>query len=166
MNYSPKHNDIKMRAIYGGLVILSFVFMNVGTGAVNAVCRAVSVLCLVLGIYLFIRYDLTTYTYIVMDNGDRLDFYINRTTGKRGSYVCYYALNDIVSVEDYKKGTKKEIEQKYGKTFFYNYCHNRFALSRQVIVFKNTGYHDAVIVELSPECVAYLKSHVKQTEEN
>ena len=165
MNYSPKHNDTKIRAIYGGLVILSFVFMSVGTGVVGAVCKAAAILCLALGLYLCIRHDLTTFSYIVMDKGNRLDFYVDRAVGKRGSYVCYYSLDDVACIEDYKKGTKKEIEEKYGKVFFYNYCHNRFTGIRQVIVFENTGYYDAVIVELSQECVDYLKSNIKQNEE-
>lgn len=165
MNYSPKHNDIKMRAIYGGLVILSFVFMSVGKGTLGAVFKAMSLVCLATGLYLCIRHDLTTYTYIVMNNGNRLDFYIDRAIGKRGAYVCYYTLDDIACIQDYKRSKRSEITKKYGKVFFYNYCHNRFSGKKQIIVFENQGYCDAVIVELSRECVSYLQANIRKDKE-
>lgn len=165
MNYSPKHNDMKMRILYGGLVILSFVFMSVGKGPLGAIFKALSILFLAAGLYLFIRHDLTSFSYIVMENGGRLDFYVNRTTGKRGAYVCYYTLDDILCIEDYKKGKKAELSQKHGKVFFYNYCHNRFCGNKQIIVFENQGYCDAVIVELSKECVDYLRSNTNKYEQ-
>ena len=119
MNYSPKHSDTKMRLIYGALIVIGLALASVGAGAVKAVLSSVSLICIALGLYLFIRYDLTTYTYIVMENEGRQDFYIDRAVGKRGSYVCYYPLCDLVLAEAYEKDTKKKLYEKYNKIFAY-----------------------------------------------
>ena len=161
MNYSPKHNDTKMRAVYGMLIVLGLCLTSVGTGVVRAILMSVGLVCLSIGLYLFIRYDMTTFTYIVMENEGRLDFYIDRVVGKRGSYVCYYPISDLALAEKYEKGTKKRLYEKYDKIFVYNYCHNRLRGEKYVLVFENDGYYDGVIVELDGVCFEYLKNQIK-----
>ena len=68
MNYSPKHDDTKIRAIYGALIVLGLAFTVIGTGLVKTVFTALSLVFIATGLYLFIRHDLTSYTYIVMEN--------------------------------------------------------------------------------------------------
>lgn len=161
MNYSPKHDDTKIRAIYGALIVLGLAFTAVGTGLIKTVFTALSLAFIATGLYLFIRHDLTSYSYIVMENEGRLDFYVDRVVGKRGAYVCYYPLCDAVSLQTYERGTKKALGEKYGKVFVYNYCHNRFCKERHIIVFKNDGYYDAVICQLDPQSVGYLNKCIE-----
>ena len=157
MKYSPRHEDTLMRAIYGVLVIAAFVMMSFGTGIVRAVLLSASVVCLGVGLYLFMRHDLTTYTYIVMENEGRLDFYVDKSTGKRGAYVCYYPLCDAIGVFPLEKGAKKELSAKHGKVFFYNYSHNRFCQNKYVVLFQNDGYCDGVICQLDSGSVTYIE---------
>ena len=167
MKFSPNHSDSRMRAVYAALVIIAFVCMSFGEGVVRAVLLSLGLVCLGTGLYLFIRCDMTTYTYIVMENEGRLDFYIDKATGKRGAYVCYYPLKDAVCLEVYEKGTKKSINERFGKTFIYNYCHNKLSGEKYILVFDNEGYHDAVIIELDQKSLEYLKAGIsKETEQN
>lgn len=161
MKFSPSHRDLVIRSIYGALVVGAFVMMGIGTGVVRTVLLSVSLVSLAAGLYLFIRYELTTYTYIVMENGKRLDFYVDKAVGKRGAYVCYFPLSDAKEFCKYTKGVKKEISQKHGKTFFYKYYHNAFSAERYVMVFQNDGYCDAVIMELDRASVEYLSGAMK-----
>ena len=166
MNYAPPHNDTKMRTIYAILVAAGLALYFVGTGWVKAVLTALSLVFLATGLYLFIKHDLTTYTYILMENEGRQDFYVDRVVGKRGTYVCYYPLCDAVCLEEYKKGTRHILEEKYGKVFVYNYCHNRFSGKKQVLVFENDGYYDAVIIELDEMSINVVKSYLSLYSEN
>ena len=59
--------------------------------------------------------------------------------------------------EKYEKGTRDKVTREYGKVFIYNYTHNRFCGDKQILVFKNECYYDAVIVELSGECFDYIQ---------
>ena len=77
MKYSPSHKDTVMRAIYGFLIILGFALLLVGEGLLKTIFTSLSMVLLVTGMYLFIRYELTTFTYIVMENEKRLDFWVD-----------------------------------------------------------------------------------------
>ena len=153
-----------MRAIYGSLLVAAFILMGFGTGYVRAILMSLSVLCLGAGMYLFIKHEITTYSYIVMENDSRLDFYVDKTTGKRGAYVCYYPLCDALAIIKYEKGTKKEIRSKYGKAFTYNYCHNRFCGEKYIIVFQNDTHRDAVICQLEKPHAEYIKKAIPKEE--
>lgn len=161
MKFSPNHNDNRMRMIYGGLVVCAFVGMCFGTGIVRTVLLSLSMVVLAVGIFLFIRCDMTTYTYIVMENEKRFDFYIDKSTGKRGAYVCYYPLSDAVCLEKYDRAKRNELKKKYGKVFIYNYCHNKLVGEKYILVFKNDGYHDAVIIELDEGSLKYLNTAIE-----
>ena len=163
MKFASKHNDNLMRSIYAFLVVASLIFMNIGTGIVHTVFMSLSVVSLAVGLYLFMRHEMTTFTYIVMENEGRLDFYVDKSSGKRGAYVCYYPLSDTVAFQKYEKGTKKEIYQKFGKTFVYNYRHNRFCKDNYIIVFQNEGYCDAVICQLDEKHQELLKLAISKS---
>ncbi|MBO5287649.1 MAG: hypothetical protein J6B34_05940 [Clostridia bacterium] len=148
MNYTPKHKDVTMRAIYAFLLLFSMVIVNVGTGLVHTILMSIALVMLAVGAFLFIRYDLTSFTYIAIEKEKDFDFFIDKTVGKRNGYVCYYPLSDAISLEKWGRETKKALKARYGKIFFYNYCHNQFKTEKQVLVFKNDNYYDAVIIEL------------------
>lgn len=160
MKYTPKHTDNAMRAIYGALTVGSLACMNIGTGLVRTILMSLSVIFLATGMYLFLKHEITTYSYIIMESENRLDFYVNKLTGKRGAYVCYYPMSDALAIEKYEKGTKRAIEQKYGKTFFYHYYHNRFCGKKYVVVFQNNEYCDAVICQLEPTYADYIQKAI------
>jgi hypothetical protein len=128
-----------------------------GEGIAKIVFTTLSLVFIATGLYLFIKHDLTTYTYIVMENEGRLDFYVDRVVGKRGSYVCYYPLSDLILVEKYEKGITRELNKKYGKTFVYKYLHNKFGNEKYIILFKNQGYNDAVVCQLDTSSFEYIK---------
>lgn len=163
MNYTPKHNDNRIRAIYASLIVIAFICMSVGTGLLKTVLMSLSVIFLITGLFLFIKHDLTSFSYIVMENEGRLDFYINKITGKRGNYVCYYPLSDVEALEKYEKGTKKQLYQKYGKVFIYHYAHNRFSEEKYVLVFKNDEYYDAVVCEFDNKNYELLKLGIEKS---
>ena len=160
MSFSPKHNDVKMRAIYGALIVLSVAFMNIGTGLVRTIFMCITVVCLCTGLFLFTRFEMTTFSYIIRDNEGELDFYVDKATGKRGSYVCYYPLKDCVTVEKATKGIKNKIQENHGKTFFYSYHHNKFAKNKYIVVFQNDGYCDGIICELDEKSLELLNRGV------
>lgn len=151
-----------MRAIYGALTVSSLACMNIGTGLVRTILMSLSVIFLATGMYLFLKHEITTYSYVIMEGEKRLDFYVNKLTGKRGAYVCYYPMSDALDIVKYEKGTKREIEQKYGKTFFYRYYHNVFCGEKYVVVFKNEGYCDAVICQLEPLSRDYIQKAISK----
>ena len=158
MNYSPKHTDTAMRVIYGAFITVGFIMYMLGSVNVKLVFTCLSLAFIGTGLYLFIRYDLTTFSYIAMENENRIDFYVDRAVGRRCAYVCYYPLCDLVSIEKYEKGTKKKLNAQYGRTYVFKYFHNCFAKDKYVIVFKNQGYHDAIACELDNVSYEYLKS--------
>jgi len=160
MKFSPKHNDNKMRAIYGALIVLSIIFANIGSGLTHTIFMCFTVVFLCTGLFLFMRHEMTTYTYIVIENDGGLDFYVDKSMGKRGSYVCYYPLSDCVAFEKYGKGTKKEMGTRLGRVFFYRYSHNVFSGDQYIIAFQNDGYCDAVICQLDTQNYEYLKNAV------
>lgn len=157
MKFSPRHDDLRIRIIYASLIVAAFVMMSFGTGIVRVVLMSLSVICLAAGLFLFIKFDMTTYTYIVLENDKRLDFYVDKMVGKRSAYACYYPLSDALTLEKYEKGVKKAIRQKYGKVFFYNYSHNCFCPGKYALVFQNDGYCDAIICQLDITSAEYLR---------
>ena len=160
MKFSPEHKDNIMRAIYGILTLGGLVLFNVGEGLLKTVFMSLSLVFLATGLFLFIRFEMTSFTYIVMENEGRLDFYVDRAVGKRGSYVCYFPLSDCLDFVDYSKETKKTLKKKYPKILFFNYCHNKVGVKKQILVFDLDGTCEAVIVQLE-EYTNYMKEAIK-----
>lgn len=168
MKFSPKHNDIKMRAIYGVLIVLSVAFMYVGTGIVHTIFMCGTVVCLCTGLFLFTRFEMTTFSYLVREGNEGLAFFVDKATGKRGAYVCCHAFKDCVAIEKLTKGKKKEIQAKHGKTFFYSFYHNKFSKSKYIVVFQNEGHCDGIVCQLdeaSVKCLHRAVAIAKKTEE-
>lgn len=162
MNYTPKHSDKAVRALYLGLFLLGVITMLLkGEGTVGIAFICISIVSLISSIYFVVRYELTTYSYIVNENNGRNEFAVNKAVGKRGNYVCYYMVSDIVKIEDYSSETREALKKDYPNTFFYNYTHTLFEKKKQVILFKNSAHYDAVIVELNDECYGYMKNIIE-----
>ena len=163
MNYTPKHTDKAVRALYLGLFLLGVVTMFLkGEGTLGTVFVCVSIVSLVCSLYFVVRYELTTYSYIVNEKDGKYDFAVNKSVGKRGSYVCYYKASDIVKIEEYTSESKEILKKDFSNIFFYNYTHSLFEKKKQVIIFKNSLHYDAVILELDDECYAYMKSIIEK----
>lgn len=162
MNYTPKHSDKAVRALYLGLLLIGVVtmlFKDDGKLGILYVC--ISVVSFVSCIYFVVRYELTTFSYIVNETDGKYDFTVNKAVGKRGNYVCYYKVSDIVKIEEYSSEMKETMKKDYPNIFFYNYTHTLFDKKKQVILFKNSAHYDAVIVELDEECYAYMRDIIK-----
>ena len=162
MNYTPKHSDKATRALYIGLFLLGVITMFLkGEGTVGTVFLCISMVSLVTSVYFVVRYELTTYSYIANENEKGHEFIVNKSVGKRGSYVCYYMISDVIKIESYSSETKENLKKDYPNIYFYNYTHTLFEKNKQIILFKNSAHYDAVIVELDEECYTYMKNIVE-----
>ena len=170
MKFTPKHNDIKMRAIYGSLIVLAVAFMNIGTGIVHTVFMCGTVVCLCTGLFLFTRFEMTTFSYLVRESDEGLGFYVDKATGRRGAYVCFYLLKDCVALERLSKEKKREIQAKHGKTFFYGFNHNKFSTEKYIVVFQNNDHCDGIVCQLDEASLCQLSRAIsiakKQAEGN
>ena len=156
MKYTPKHTDNVMRAIYAGLIVFAFAFMNIGTGLLHTIFMCIAVVFLCAGLFLFTRFEMTTFSYLIRDVEDELYFYVDKATGKRGAYICFLPLKDCVAIEKMEKGKKKAIQEQHGKAFFYNYNHNRLAKDKYIVVFQNEDHFDGIICQLDQPSLELL----------
>lgn len=164
MNYSPKHTDNAMRILYGANFFFSIVLLMLGEGIWRTIGVSVGMVLLVIATYLFIRYELTTFTYILSAKQHDFDFFVDKRTGKRGSYVCYYPISSVVYLGS-GKGLKKQLRKKYKNIVFYNYTHNRFGTNKSIIVFQHAkGEFDGIIFECNDAYKEYLKNAILLTE--
>lgn len=160
MKFSPKHEDNVVRAIYGALIVMAVAFANIGTGLTRTIFMCLAVVCLGIGLFLFMSHEMTTYTYIAIEKDKGIDFYVDKAIGKRGAYVCFFPLCDCVALEKYEKGAKKKLATTHGRVSFYNYCHNVFCGEKYVMVFKNDDHCDAVICQLDEKSYLYLNKAI------
>ncbi len=159
MKFAPKHNDKTARILYILLFGLALVLMSLPfkEGTSRTVLILISIASLVSAMYLIMRYELTTYTYILNPRGNDYDFFVDKAVGKRGNYVCSYPASNIVKVVPLQKDTREELKKEYPNILIYNYTHNLFCGKKQVIVFRNSPYYEAVICELGDEMESFLE---------
>lgn len=167
MKFSPKHEGGAIRALYIGLFALALICMSLPfqNGTRRTAMIIISMVSLVGAMYLMMRFELTTYTYVLNPREQNYDFFIDKASGRRGNYVCNYLVTDIVKVLPYEKETKYNLSTEYPGILFYNYTHNLFSKKKQVIVFKNSPHYEAVIVEMNEEFEAFLKNVTKLSKE-
>ena len=162
MNYTPKHADGALRALYLGLFALAVVAIFFKREDSNGwIFTCISLIAVVCGLYLLVRYELTTYSYILNAKENDFELLINKTVGKRSNCVCFYMVSDIVRFEPYNSETREEYKKDYKRIFFYNYTHNLFKEKKHVILFKNSEHYDAVIIEANEEYEAYIKNAIE-----
>lgn len=161
MKHSPKKYDTAVRVIYSSLLIISVFCVTINfSGIFKTIASATGLLLMALAIYFFIKYDATSYEYILMERNETLDFYVNKIVGKRGTYMVYYPLTDCVGYGEYKKDTKENLLKKSSACRFLRYVQN-FISARELYfaVFKNNGYYDVIIFEASAEMMRYFKEY-------
>ena len=162
MNFSPKHRDNTVRALYFGLFLLGFITMVLKKdGTMGVVFTCISLVALVTALFLLVRYELTTYSYIMNAKEDDFEFFVDKAVGKRGNYVCYYMISDVVFYEKYNNEKKEALKKDFPNIFFYNYTHNLFSDKKQVIIFKNSSHYDAVIIDVDEAYDTYIKNAIE-----
>jgi len=158
MKYTPPRTDIKIRGIYCFLFMIAIIGLVTPLEGITAtVMQFIAFFVLTAALFLFIKYETITYTYILAERNGSLDFYVNRMTGKRGSYVCYFPLTDAVYFERLEKGYGAALREKYKDISFYKYNKNIFTGEKYVIVFENGSKYEAVIFEPGTELFAVIK---------
>ena len=167
MNFTPKRNNGNVRALYLGLLALGVILITVSgqfanTRRIAFIC--ISMVSLVCGVYLMMRYELTTFTYILNAKENDFDFFVDKATGKRGAYVCYYKISDVASFIPCEKETKDELVKKYVNISFFTYTNNA-SCKTNVLVFANSGHYDAVIIERDEAYDEYLKNAIALVKE-
>ncbi|MBQ8344549.1 MAG: hypothetical protein IJY41_05125 [Clostridia bacterium] len=168
MKYTPKPTDKKMRLIYIALFLITVACLSSPVkGIASTILSSVALVTLVSASFLVIKFELTLYTYILLDRENTIDFYVEKRSGQKGSYVCYFPLSDAKEFVKFEKGTKKLLREKYKKIRFYNYAKNMFSGAKYCIVFENGSQFDAVLFEPDDTFINFLngKSAKRNVEE-
>lgn len=164
MTYSPKHNDKSLRTIYMTMFFASVVAIMINgirNDKFNWLYISIAMLCLVGFLFLLISFELTTYSYVLNAKKQSFDFFVDRAVGKRNGYICYYPLADLVYLVKKEESTKERLSEHYKKIRFNRYVHNIFSKECYVLVFKNSSYYDAIIIEANESYLAYLNNAIK-----
>lgn len=162
MKYSPKKFDTAVRVIYSACLVFSFVFMMIKPGGmIGSILPSLALILLAASLYLFIKYDCTSYEYILIERNGTLDFYVNKISGKRGTYICYYPLSDCIEIKPFAASTKEEIRKRYKNSRFSKYVQN-FISSKELYyaLFQNDGFYDCVIFEPNGDFIKLMLDYV------
>jgi hypothetical protein len=109
-------------------------------------------------IFCSIKYEITFFTYIIIDRKSTVDFYVEKRSGKRGAYVCYYPTSDIREIVKVSKDSKASLKESYKNIYFFNYSKNVFCGEKYYIVFENQSKFDAVMIEPDKAFLDFLNS--------
>ena len=167
MKYIPKKADLKARILYASLFIISVFCMMIDfVPRLKPIFSSIGLVCLVASLYLFIRFEFTIYEYILIERNKTLDFYVNKITGRRSSYVCYFPLTDACEIRSYTKNLKKEICEKYKNVSFYKYNQNIFLKEKQVVIFNNDGKYIAIVFEPDEKFAFTVSQEISRIKES
>ena len=158
MQYSHKRSNGIMRIAYILLIACGFVFYSVGEGVIKTTMSFLSIFSLVAGLYLFLRCEMTTFTLIVKERGTDFDFYVNKASGKRGNYVCYFYVSDAIKVVKHSREAVNELTNEYKNVGYFSFCHNLISNDKYIILFKSTDNYDMVVVEMNDEFKKYFEN--------
>ena len=159
MQYSHKKNSALCKFIYLTSICLGFVcaFINV-TGILASVFSVLSIALIMGGMFIFMKYDATTYTVVVNAKETDFDFFISKAVGKRGAYICYFLISDALKIVKYNgSSTKEELKLEYNGILFHNYFHGFNSKDRYALIFKLDDKLDALIIELNEEALKQLE---------
>ena len=161
MKYIPKRIDLKTRIIYGLLFVLAvFCMIFNAPDSMKVYFSSVGLLALVASLYVFIKFEFTTYEYILIERNGTYDFYINKITGRRGSYVCYFPLTDAMEIVKYSSEMKNSLKEKYKNPLIYKYSQNILCGDKYALVFENDNLPCVVIAELNDEFVKIIEDEI------
>lgn len=158
MTYTHKKHAGIIRVIYLALLVIGFVLYPLQIGDMKLFFNLSSFVCLALGVYLLIKCEMITFTYIIKEKGSDFEFFVNRAMGRRGNYVCYYYVSDIIRIEKHTKEIVSEISKKHPGTGYYNFSHGVFSKDKYIILFELEGKYDMIIVEMNDEFKSYLEN--------
>ena len=144
MTYTHKKHAGIIRVIYLALLVIGFVLYPLQIGDMKLFFNLSSFVCLALGVYLLIKCEMITFTYIIKEKGSDFEFFVNRAMGRRGNYVCYYYVSDIIRIEKHTKEIVSEISKKHPGTGYYNFSHGIFSKDKYIILFGKTIYNKIV----------------------
>ena len=159
MQYSHKKKSALCKFIYLTSICLGFVcaFINV-TGILASVFSVLSIALIMGGMFIFMKYDATTYTVVVNAKETDFDFFISKAVGKRGAYICYFLISDALKIVKYNgSSTKEELKLEYNGILFHNYFHGFNSRDRYALIFKLDDKLDALIIELNDEALKQLE---------
>ncbi len=169
MKYSPKKIDTKARLVYFGSLFLSVAFMMINSsGLIRTILYSVALILMAVSVFFFVKYDATTFEYILMERNGTLDFYVNKITGRRGNYVVYYPLTDCVKHGKYEKELHAELKGQFKDLRVSRYVQNFLSSKeRYYLVFQNKdGYFDAIVFEANDKMVDMICSAFDKAQEN
>jgi hypothetical protein len=159
MKYSPKKFDTGIRAIYSTSLVLSFILMMVPVkGATSSVLSSIALILLGVSVMLFIKYDATSYEYILLERNGTFDFYVNKISGRRGAYVCYFPISDCVCHGAFTDTTRSELNAKYNDCSFSKYVQNFMTGKRYFALFAHEGRHQCVVFEANEEMIRLFEN--------
>ena len=157
MTYTHKKNHGIIRIIYILLLVLGFVLYPMDFQGMKLVFTLSSFACLVAGIYLLIKSEMITYTYVIKEKKTDFDFFVNRAMGRRGNYVCYYYISDAIKVVKYSKEVVSDFTKKYKNIGYYNFCHGILSKDKYIILFKLENEYNMILVEMNDEFKSYFE---------
>lgn len=159
MIYSHKKNLALIRGLYVFLILAGLIasFIKVEVPYINSIVSLLALASVIVGIFICIRFDMTTYACVISARETDFDFYIEKKTGKRGYYICYFYLSDAVKIVKYDAESKEQLKAEFGDSlFFHNYTHCMTSNDKYAILFHLEGRYDALICDLGPEFISYF----------
>ena len=157
MEYSHKKRAGIVRVIYLALIIIGFVLYPIEFEGMKLIFTLSSFACLAFGVYLLIKCEMITFTYVIREKETDFEFFVNKAMGRRGNYVCYYYISDIVKIEKHTKEVVSEISKKHPGTGYYDFSHGIFSKDKDVILFQLEGKYDMIIIEMNEEFKASIE---------
>lgn len=158
MEYTHKKHLAVFRIIYLALIVSGFILYPLDYEGLKLFTTLSSFACLVAGLYLLIKCEMITFTYVINERKTDFNFFINRSMGRRGNYVCYYYISDAVKVVKHTKEAVQEITREHPGCGYYSFCHGIFSKDQYIILFNLNGSYDMVIVEMNEEFKSYFES--------
>lgn len=162
MKYSPKKFDTAVRTLYSLCLLITAVLLllHPTEGVWSSILSSISIITLFSGMVLFIKYDCTTYEYILIERNSTLDFYVNRIVGKRGSYCVYFPITDCLEIGVYDEATKESIRAKYPSSRFSKYVQNFLSGKNfYYALFKGPEFYECVIFEADEAFINLMKKY-------
>ena len=130
MSFKPPHNDKGLRVVYSILFLAFVLFLLIKNPQYNWLYMSLAIVCLIGATYLVISFELTTYSYIFVEKDKKIEFFVDKATGKRNNYVCYYHLTDLCYFDKYDEKARATLDKKYEGISFFRYYHNLFTKNK------------------------------------
>ena len=162
MSFKPPHNDKGLRMVYSILFLAFVLFLLIKNPQYNWLYMSLAIVCLIGATYLVISFELTTYSYIFVEKDKKIEFFVDKATGKRNNYVCYYHLTDLCYFDKYDEKARATLDKKYEGISFFRYYHNLFTKNKYVMVFKGEKGYEAVIIEAHTPFINQANSLIKR----